>query len=81
MMTVKEKVYEFKTKNREGFVQSEIDALLKEFANINFDKFKLALSRITCMMINDEIVIYHTDIINALNCGIDNRLMDESEWD
>lgn len=80
-MTIKEKVYEFKTKNKEGFVQSEIDALLKGFANINLDKFNQSLNGITCMMINDEIVIYHTDIINALNCGVDNRLLDESEWD
>ncbi len=80
-MTIKEKVYEFKTKNKEGFVQSEIDALVKEFMRVNLDKFKEALSVIACIMIHDELVIYRYDIIKAFYCGIDNRHLDESEWD
>ena len=31
MENIREKVYNFKTKNKEGFVQSEIDTLLKDY--------------------------------------------------
>ena len=48
MKKIREKVYNFKTKNKEGFVQSEIDTLLKDYPNINIDKFNSALRGITC---------------------------------
>jgi hypothetical protein len=72
MKNIREKVYGFKTKNKEGFVQSEIDSLLKDYHDINMDKFS-ALMGITCMRINDETVIYHCDIDKALRCGVENR--------
>ena len=81
MENIREKVYNFKTKNKEGFVQSEIDTLLKDYQNINIDKFNSALRGITCMMINDEIVIYHCDIDKALRCGVENRSLRSWEWD
>ena len=81
MKKIREKVYNFKTKNKEGFVQSEINTLLKDYPNINIDKFNSALRGITCMMINDEIVIYHCDIDKALCCGIENRNLSSWEWD
>ena len=77
----RQKVYNFKTKNKEGFVQSEIDTLLKEYPDINMDKFNSALMGITCMIINDETVIYHCDIDKALRCGIENRNLRSWEWD
>lgn len=80
-MTIKEKVYGFKTKNKEGFIKSEIEFLLKDYPNINMDKFNNALIGITCMCINDEIVIYHCDIEKALHCGIENRNLTPEEWD
>lgn len=81
MEDIREKVYNFKTKNKEGFIQSEIDALLKDYPNINMDKFNSALMGITCMRINDETVIYHCDIDKALRCGIENRNLRIEEWD
>lgn len=80
-VNVHELVYGFKTKNKEGFVQSEIDTLLKNFPEINMEKFDGALMGITCMMIDNELVIYHCDIESALNCGIENRNLKTSEWD
>jgi hypothetical protein len=73
MENIREKVYSFKTKNKEGFVQSEIESLLKDYPNINMDKFNSALMGITCMRINDETVIYHCDIDKALHRGVENR--------
>ena len=81
MKNIREKVYGFKTKNKEGFVKSEIDALLKDYPNINMDKFNSALMGITCMRINNETVIYHCDIDKALRCGIENRNLRGWEWD
>jgi len=81
MKNITEKVYSFKTKNKEGFVQSEIDSLLKDYPDINMDKFNSALRGVTCMRINDEIVIYHCDIDKALRCGIENRSLSSWEWD
>ena len=81
MENIREKVYNFKTKNKEGFVQSEIDMLLKDYPDINLDKFNSALRGITCMMVDNETVIYHSDIEKALRCGIENRNLRSWEWD
>lgn len=81
MENIREKVYSFKTKNKEGFVQSEIDALLKEYPEVNMDKFNNALRGNTCMMLDNEIVMYHCDIEKALICGIENRNLSIGEWD
>jgi len=75
------KVYEFKTKNKEGFTNNEINILVKHFPNINMDKFNDALSGITCILIDGESVIYHDDIYKALRCGLENRGLYTWEWD
>ena len=74
-------VYNYKTKNKEGFVQSEINDLLKSYPDINMDKFNDSLYGITCMRIDNETVIYHCDVEKALNCGIENRSLYINEWD
>lgn len=81
MENIREKVYNFKTKNKEGFIQSEIDTLLKDYPKINMDKFNNALMGNTCMMIDDEIVMYHCDIEKALRCGVENRNLRNWELD
>lgn len=81
MENIREKVYNFKTKNKEGFIQSEIDTLLKDYPKINLDKFNNALMGNTCMMIDDEIVMYHCDIEKALRCGVENRNLRNWELD
>lgn len=80
-MNTQEKVYNYKTKNKEGFVQSEINDLLKSYPDINMEKFNDALYGITCMRIDNETVIYHCDVEKALNCGIENRNLYVNEWD
>ena len=71
----------FKTKYKEGFIQSEIDDLLKLYSAINKSAFDSALMGITCIMINDELVIYRHDIEKALECGLENRALTEFEFD
>lgn len=51
MESIKNKVYNFKTKNKEGFIRSEIDALLKHYPNINMAKHIL-LAGTGCEMIS-----------------------------
>ena len=79
---VSEVVNSFKTKYKEGFTQGEIKELLDEYyPEINMDKFNDALMGITCMMIDNKMIIYHCDIITAVNCAIENRNMKSYEFD
>jgi hypothetical protein len=80
-MNIAEKVSKYKTKYKEGFIQSEIDDLLKEYPAIDMLKFNNALMGITCMIIDKEIIVYHHDIEKALRCGIEKRNLHLYEWD
>jgi len=81
MATIRDKIYNFKTKHEEGFIQSEIDVLLKGYPDIDMDKFHNALMGITCMIRDEETIIYHCDIEKALYCGIEGRDLYSWEWD
>jgi len=78
---IKDKVYNYKTKHKYGFVRSEIEDLLKDYPDIDKSKFDDALYGITCMRIDDETVIYHIDIEKALYCGTEKRNLTQEEWD
>lgn len=79
---LEDKIYNYPTKYPEGFVKTEIDTLLKDYPNINMDKFDDAMMGNTCMMSeNDGLIIYHCDILKALLCGIENRNLRVDEWD
>ena len=66
-MNFTKKIAEYPTKYEEGFIQSEIDALLKELhQKIDADKFNSALDSITVLMKDDEMIIYKHDIAYAL---------------
>ena len=80
-MNIREKVYNYPTKHKEGFVKSEVDELLKEYLNVDMEKFNSALMGNTCMMKDNEIIQYHCDIEKALVCGIEKRNLRLSEWD
>ena len=80
-MNISEKVYNYPTKYKEGFVKSEIEILLKEFADVDMDKFNSVLNGITCIRKNKETVIYHCDIHQALIYGIEKRNIKQSDFD
>lgn len=71
--SLEEKVYSFPTKHKEGFIQSEIDELLKQFYDVHMDKFNDAMTGNTCMIIDNEIITYHCDVLTAIRCGLENR--------
>lgn len=74
-------VKNFKTKYQEGFTNDEIVILLKQFPNINMEKFNKAFNGNTCMLIGQNVIHYHCDIINALRCGTENRDLTLMEGD
>jgi len=81
MKDIEKKVYNFKTKNKEGFTPSEIKTLLKDYPNINMDAFNNSLMGDTCMIIDNETIRYHCDIEKALRCGVESRDPYPWEWD
>jgi hypothetical protein len=78
---IEQKVLNYKTKHEEGFMDSEVEELLKEFPEINMEMFNEALWGNTCMVIDEKIINYHCDIIKALRCGVENRKLRFEEWD
>jgi hypothetical protein len=81
-MTLKDKVYGYPTKNEAGFIQREINELLKEYPYVAMDKFNDALVGITGMVDkNGNFITYHCDILTALRCGLEDRYIKITEWD
>ena len=78
---IRNKVYNFKTKYPQGFIDSEWKELIKDYPDMDMDKFKDALFCITVMGINDETIIYHCDIEKAIICGLEKRGLGTYEWD
>ena len=78
---VHNKVYNYKTRYEQGFIESEIVELLKDYPDINMEKYNDAMMGNTCMMINNELVNYHCDVEKAILCGIENRDLHWYEWD
>ena len=78
---IRDKVYNYPTKHKEGFIPSEIDELLKDFPDIDMDKFNSAFMGNTCMTIDGDSINFHCDVEKALYCGIEKRELKQSEWD
>lgn len=79
---VKDLVHNYKTNSKYGFIQSEIDDVLKSFPQIKMEKFNNALYGITCMSDEDgNTIIYHCDIYHAILCGIEDRNLNFNEFD
>jgi len=76
-------VYHTKTKYEKGFLADEHKKLLRRFPTkyMNMDKYYEALHGITGIMTIDGGLIYHCDIIKALNCGIEDRNLTLAEFD
>ena len=71
----------FPTIHKEGFTTFEIDKLIQLFPNIEISKFDDALVGNTIMVKDGDYINYHCDIITALKCGLENRVINLSEWD
>lgn len=81
-LKLQDKVYNYPTKHKEGFIQDEIDTLLKDYPNIDMDKFNDAMMGNTCIFSEEDgFIIYHCDVLTALRCGIEKRGMRQYEFD
>lgn len=80
-MKLQDKVYNYPTTYKQGFTNAELQALMKEFPHMNEQKFQDAMYGNTCMVIDEEVIYYHCDVLMALRCGIGNRNLALSEWD
>jgi len=76
-----DKVYNYKTKYPQGFIASEEAELLKDYPDIDMEKYNDAMMGNTCMVIDGQTIIYHCDIEKALLCGIEKRGLYFYEWD
>jgi len=79
-MDIEKIVYEYPTKNQEGFIYTEIKQLLTEH-NLDEEVFYEALGVNTCMVIDGQTVIYHCDIAKAFCCVVEDRDQTFEEWD
>jgi len=74
-------VYEYKTKYNIGFTSTEIKEIISEFPYFNKEEFHNALTSITCQMRDNQLIIYHCDVLTAIKCGMENRKMTILEFD
>ena len=81
MDELREKIYNYPTKYKEGFTNDEMDELLKDYPNVNMDKFNGAMMGNTCMVRGGKVINYHCDVELALRCGLENRDPNVFEWD
>jgi hypothetical protein len=68
-MSIAERVNTYKTKYEYGFIKAEIEDLLKEYP-IDMERFNLSMMGHTCMLIDNETIWYHCDIIKAIKYSI-----------
>lgn len=64
-MGIYKNIFNFKTKHKMGFMQSEIETLVKLYPNINIDKFNKAIGVVTCRIIDGDTIIYNHDVEKA----------------
>lgn len=77
---LKDLVYNYPTKYEFGFIRSEMEQLIVKL-NLDHLKFNENLGINTCMMIDNEVITYHCDILLAVNLTIENRKAKGHEWD
>ena len=66
-------VEEYPTKYREGFTDSELNAIVNKISEIyefDYKAYRGSLFGNTCMMIDGEMINYHTDVRGALYRGV-----------
>ena len=68
-MSIAERVNTYPTKYQYGFIKAEIKDLLKEYP-IDIERFNLSMMGHTCMLIDNETIWYHCDIIKAIKYSV-----------
>ncbi len=70
---IKEIVYKFPSRHKEGILQKELLELLTQFPNVDISKFNDAMDCLTVIYIDNQMLIYKHDIINAIYSGSKNN--------
>ena len=78
-MDIKKIVNEFPTKYSSGFTDEEIADLLEQL-NFNEKRFNKAMGTNTVMIIDGNIIHYHTDIESALNQVLNGKSQHPLAW-
>jgi hypothetical protein len=68
-MSITERVNNYPTKYEYGFIKAEIEDLLKEYP-IDIERFNQSMMGHTCMLIDNETIWYHCDIIKAIKYSV-----------
>lgn len=82
--SIKREVYAFKTKFEQGFLKEEISKLmaLQIFGGRGFSNLEKYFRNITISLTKDQESIYHhVDVLNAIICSIEDRELNQSEFD
>jgi len=71
MKTSRDFIHDYPTKYKEGFTDKELKELFSLFPDnsINMDGYNNAVMGDTCMMIDNEIISYHCDVVKGINSG------------
>ena len=77
---VRQIIENYPTKHKYGFIESEIDDILKQL-NIKKEDYNKKSGVNTCMLIDGEVINYHCDVELAINCCLENRDKNIIEWD
>jgi len=78
-------IYGYPTRHKQGFIGKEINNILEKCkinkSEIDKDKFYDGLGVNTCMVIGNDFITYHCDVIKGLLCVIEDREQTLGEWD
>ena len=69
------------TKHTEGYTSTEIEELLKQYPQIDMEKFNLALMGVTGIIRDGDFITYHDDVEKALRSGLEGRNLRTFDWD
>lgn len=78
--TIEEIVYVYPTKYEIGFLEEEINELLLEFG-IKKKDFNEKHGINTCMIVDEDVINYKTDVYTTIKCCLEKREKSFFEWD
>lgn len=80
--SIREIVYNFPTTYEIGYTgEDQVKLLEQYFPQFTQEQLSEKIGVVTCTRIDDQFVIYHSDIELALRCLLENRNSNSFEWD
>ena len=81
MSTINQIVYSFDTKHKQGFTTTELEQILTKFPKLDRRKFNDAMNGSTGIILDGDFILYHNDIIKAINVSLYGISLRIYEWD